>query len=207
MFKREDASREIEILREELSDDYRRTRGSAIAQQLISEQESLVHWARRTETLISEADWQSWVGRLQEIASGQEHLVYLDPTSRRVFKITKPSSYGLGGYAYRYLSYLALSNQIFSDDIRIEAVAQIYDHDNEELFAAIVISQPYIVGERPTEEEIREWFKKYDYEKDGRHIYVNREEGVRVEDAHTGNLIKVEGGELVPIDVLPERIS
>ena len=141
-----------------------------------------------------------------EIASGQEHFVYLDPSSDRVIKITRNCAYGLSGYAHEYLNYLLLSNEIFHDDIRVEGVVQINDVDHDELFAAIVISQPFIQGERPTEEEITIWFQKYNYVAVGKHDFTNREEGIHATDAHTGNLIKVESGELVPIDVLLERI-
>jgi len=117
---RSDAIREIESLQKVLSDVYCRTRSSTIKQQLISEQESLVQWAKDQGKLISEERWQNWVASYDEIASGQEHFVYLDPSSDRVIKITRNCAYGLSGYAHEYLNYLLLSNEIFHDDETLE---------------------------------------------------------------------------------------
>jgi len=199
------AQSEIKSLQERLYDDACRTRGASVQERLVSEQESLVQWAEQHGRLIAEDACRLWLGGIQEIACGQEHAVYLDRSVSRVIKVTIHGSYGLSGYAYRYLEYLYLSNELFGDDIRLGGILPSYDELNEEPYAAIVTSQPFIAGERPTEEEITAWFAQYGYALESRHTYVNHAERVRVSDAHTGNLIRVEDQQLVPIDVLPER--
>lgn len=201
---RSDAQREITSLQERLANVYASTRGATIKEQLIREQESLVSWAEGCGKLLCKDLYREWVGACEAIATGQEHIVYLDPPRNRVVKITKPPGYGVTGESHRYLSFLALSNELFFDDIQIEGVVIIYDEMNEENFAAIIISQPFIYGVRPTEEEIEEWFRQYGFKKIQRHTYFSEAQKIRVEDAHIGNLIKVDGGELIPIDVLPE---
>lgn len=206
--KKSNAQREIKSLKDSLYKDFCRTRGAAIKEQLASEQQSIFQWAKKRGRLLDRALWRKWTSQYSKLAEGQEHIVYLQPNKERVTKITKPPAYGLGGYAYKYLGYLELSNKLFSDDIRLEYAVKLYDDYSEEDFIALIISQPYIYGERPEELEIIKWFEKYGYKATQHpHSFSNELEGVLVDDAHTGNLIKVEGGELVPIDVLPELLT
>lgn len=85
-------------------------------------------------------------------------------------------------------------NQILDDDIRLEGVISTSDG------LSVVISQPYIIGRSPTESEIDEWFKLQGAVRVGKHKwkYPN---GMIVADAHTGNLILMTDGSLVPIDL------
>ena len=93
-----------------------------------------------------------------------------------------------------YVRNLIECNRFFEDDYRLEGVTETQDG------VSLVISQPYVQGHSPTEEEIAEWFTLQGCARRGsyRWEYPN---GSIVGDTHTGNLLKLAEGHLMPIDV------
>lgn len=116
----------------------------------------------------------------------------------RVYKITKnPPRYG-HTHDLNYVQNLIWCNEIFGDDVRIEGVVSRPEG------AALVISQPYIVGRSPTEAEVKQWFEMQGCVQLGPHCW-KFPNGMIVSDAHTGNLILMRDGALVPIDLHIEK--
>jgi hypothetical protein len=97
-----------------------------------------------------------------------------------------------------YVRNLIRCNKVFGDDVRLEGITLTAEG------VSIVISQPFIVGRKPTEPEVTEWFccqgcveiSKYKW---------RYPDGMVVSDAHTGNLIMMRDGTLIPIDLHIEK--
>jgi hypothetical protein len=108
-----------------------------------------------------------------------------------------------------YLERLLLHNQLFGDDIRFEGVAV------EENKTVIITSQPVLIGEPASPEEITEslakiWFKplrNLHLGRPGALAYYRDLDEVAAFDAHPGNFVKDGQGILLPIDLILLRAS
>jgi hypothetical protein len=100
-----------------------------------------------------------------------------------------------GGDLVVYLKNLHWSNVLFEDDIRLHGILETKSG------LAVVTSQPFIKGRAPTSEEIKIWFEEQGFEETKPGIWNHHETGMRITDAHSGNFVVVESGELVPIDL------
>jgi hypothetical protein len=69
---------------------------------------------------------------------------------------------------------------------------------------SVVISQPYVIGKSPSEDEVDEWFRLQGAIRINKHKWRYPNDMV-VFDAHTGNLILRRDGSLVPIDLHVEN--
>ncbi|MEI8342929.1 MAG: hypothetical protein WCH43_15510, partial [Verrucomicrobiota bacterium] len=197
---RRDSQSEIRSLRKRQEDVAARSAGTNEAERFRNESESLVSWAEENGRLIDPEKWADRVGSWEKLVAGLEHFVFRDDDSSRVIKITKPFNYGAHGRSETYLKNLEYNNRLFGDDIRLEGVLNV--GEGRHAFAAIVISQPFIDGTEPTLEEIAAWMDSQGFDVKGGNVFVSRNQRIEVMDAHTGNLIKTAGGELVPIDLL-----
>ncbi|RYD85499.1 MAG: hypothetical protein EOP84_02300 [Verrucomicrobiaceae bacterium] len=202
---RGDPQGEIARLRGKQEHDNGRSAGTSEAQRILHEADSLVTWARENGRLIDTAKWEQHLESWSILASGSEHHVYLDKASGRVVKITQPPSFGAFGRSDSYLRILELNNSVFGDDIRLEGILTL----GEGLHAspAIVTSQPFTQGNSPTLEEIANWMSSLGFEAQGRNVYINRALGIKVMDAHSGNIIKTRTGTLIPIDLLIHELN
>ena len=63
------------------------------------------------------------------------------------------------------------------------------------------ISQPFVKGTVPTPEEVATWFEANGYHSTGHNRWKNAATGTEIANAHIGNLIKSDKGELIPIDL------
>jgi hypothetical protein len=160
--------------------------------------EGLVDWATKTNRLDSNA-----VAPRPADSKGQEHEVWFDDNSKRVLKATYPQSFGniisedgVGAPA-AYLERLALQNEFFGDDVRVERIV------NENGKLRVVTSQPYITGKSATDSEIESYFENIGfkpYSAGGKNFFYNPEHNLLAFDAHRGNLINQDGN-IIPIDV------
>jgi hypothetical protein len=163
-----------------------------------AESESLLHWAEETGRLLSSAELDELIAGFKKLNGGLEHQVFFIKRTGRVFKITKPPYFGHTWELKKYVQNLIWCNRVFADDMRLEGVVTAPDG------VSLVISQPYIIGRSPSEDEVDEWFHLQGAIRVSKHKwrYPN---GMIVGDAHTGNLILRRDGSLVPIDLHVEN--
>jgi hypothetical protein len=171
---------------------------------LFLQQEALASWA--TENGL-------WIERrsigLRSESPGVEHEITFDEARQRFIKITQPGSYGHVGSCrwgklelvqakpLEYLDRLAFSDDLFGDGTTVlGAIAH-------ESGLRIVTAQPLIVGTRPSGEDIISWMHSLGFAAAGQKTYWNAAEGLAIFDAHPGNVLKVPGGRLCPIDIIP----
>ncbi len=84
--------------------------------------------------------------------------------------------------------------------MRLEGVIETNDG------VSLVMSQPYIIGRSPTEEELAGWFELQGCARLGK-LRWKYPDGMVIADAHTGNLILMKDGNLIPIDLHVETLG
>lgn len=170
-----------------------------------AESESLLQWASERGKILSDAQYGDLLGGFVNLASGLEHRVWYSRNQGRAFKITIPPHFGQYADLRIYVQNVIWCNSVFGDYMQLEGVY----HGSEGV--SLVMSQPFIIGRKPSDDEIAAWFisqgcrelSKY------RWIYPN---GTIVADAHTGNLVmmKATNGDdeecLIPIDLHVQKM-
>ncbi|KAB2638881.1 MAG: NAD-dependent DNA ligase LigA [Verrucomicrobia bacterium] len=121
-------------------------------------------------------------------------MLHLASTTR-VLKLTLPPAFGAQSGALAYLTNLAAVNSLLGDDVRFHGVLETATGPS------LVTSQPYIAGTQPTAAEVASWFESNGYHSTGHNRWKNPATGTEIADAHIGNLIKTDDGELIPIDL------
>ena len=159
-----------------------------------AETESLLEWARENDRLITAADLAHITAGLEELEGASEHDVCVDHVAGRVLKWTKPPNFGARGSAVGYLENILACNTLLALDWRFEAVVQADDG------VRILSSQPFIIGENATVEDIDSYFAALGFGKERENTYV-RPDGLKVADARPDNLLRRSDGALIPIDV------
>ncbi|MBN8460837.1 MAG: hypothetical protein J0M04_23660 [Verrucomicrobia bacterium] len=159
-----------------------------------AESESLLQWAEETGRLLSGAELGELIAGFKKLNGGLEHQVFFIKRTGRVFKITKPPHFGHTWYLKDYVQNVIWCNRVFGDDMRLEGVVSAPDG------VSLVISQPYIIGRSPSEDEVDEWFHLQGAIRVGKHKW-RFPNGMIIGDAHIGNLILRRDGSLVPIDL------
>lgn len=157
---------------------------------------SLLAWADEHELVLDSRT--NFLGRLQVLASGGEHIVFDAPSSGRIVKLTKPGFFGAQAEdAGAYLQRMALGNRVFGDDVKFEGIVTL---PGEEAPRA-VISQPFIEGRDATIEEQKDYLMQHGFvEHDGK--FVHPVLGVTVWDTITnGNVIAKPDGTFQAIDL------
>lgn len=165
------------------------------AQRLRAETESLLVWAGEEGRLIDESEIARIAGPVPELEGASEHDVLLDPVAGRVIKLTRPPNFGARGTAIDYLTNIVACRQLFAFDWRFEGILKAADG------LRMVSSQPFILGEKATQQQIGDHFSNLGFSK-GRHehTYCN-EEGITIADARPDNILRDPDGILMPIDV------
>lgn len=177
----------------------------------------LLAWARENDRLIDAADC---VSRAQR--GGEEHRIWPAPDRVRLFKATYPGACGFSVIAaaatggtpdltpalpLEYLERLLLQNQIFGDDLRLEGLVV------EAAGAAIVTSQPILIGQPPEAEEIQDFMRRLWFQplvglhlgNPGALAFYRDLDEVAAFDAHPANLVKDHNGVILPIDLILVR--
>lgn len=188
--------------------------GGAYGAPAPSRQETLLReWAESLGLLLSPDDLPAKV-----IKGGQEHDVYLDETTQRVFKLTRHGVFGFSpgielalvssaddarrfhlweATPLQYLERLRLQNILVPGINRLEGIIDQHGQD-----LVIVTSQPYFEPIHATTAEIDTWFAALGFEKVTDSAYYRREDNLGVFDAHDKNLVHA-AETLVPFDVIP----
>lgn len=170
-----------------------------------AEQRRLLQWAQAHGKL-------GFSGRLPpEFARGGEHRVFYQKRTRRYLKATLPDrqlGYGiaLGSFIHgatpaEYLDRLALQNQVFQDDIRLE---RIVTNQGQPI---IITSQPAIKGIAPTQPVLDELMAGKGYATLAVGAYYDAPTGLLIFDLFPRNAIQVTNGEVYPIDPVIQRIT
>ncbi len=175
--------------------DLGRSDGTDVSQRIRQEAESVVSWARESNRLLDPQRFGRLAARYPQLGGQSEHTVFHIQSRNRVIKFTLPPNFGAQGEAIDYLNNLEAANQVFGDDILLHGVLE------TKRGPALVISQPFVTGAVPTSEEVATWFEANGYQSKGHNRWENDTTGAEIADAHVGNLIKINDGELVPIDL------
>lgn len=184
----------LKSLWQKLEADRAASHGADVSERLRQETQSILEWAANHGRLI-DPDGLFEISREWENLGGQsEHTVFYLSEFDRVIKFTIPPAFGAQG-SVEYLKNIEASNRLFGDSIWFHGVL------DTKQGPAFVISQPYVHGTVPELEEISSWFQNSGYKNVGHNQWLNEETGTRIADAHEGNLIKTESGELIPIDL------
>ncbi len=178
-----------------LLDDFGGSDGANVSERLRQEAESVVSWARQNGRLIDPRRFGKLAARYPQLGGQSEHTVFHLQSRHRVIKCTLPPNFGAQGDALTYLRNLNASNELFGDEITLHGVLE------TNRGPALVTSQPFVPGVAPTIAEVESWFITNGYRSVGHNRWKNDATGTEIADAHIGNLIKTEGGELIPIDL------
>jgi DNA ligase (NAD+) len=181
-------------LREKLQTELSASDGSNLHERIRQEAQSILEWGLEAGRIIDPDRIFELVKEWKELGGQSEHTVFYIKDLDRVVKFTIPPNFGAQG-SIAYLRNITASNYLFADDIRFHGIVQI------EAGPIFVISQPYVHGVEPTIQEVSDWFIANGYRSSGYNRWRDYTSGVEIADAHVGNLIKTEDGELVPIDL------
>ncbi|MFC7335562.1 NAD-dependent DNA ligase LigA [Haloferula chungangensis] len=168
--------------------------GADVEERLRPQAKSILEWGQETGRIASQQKLSELLSDQPDLGGQSEHTVFYLARHRRVVKLTRPPVFGAQG-PVGYLRNILLSNRFFDDDIHLHGILP------TDQGPALIISQPYVHGTRPTETEVANWFLQSGYEECGYLRWRNAATGVEIADAHEGNLIRTEDGELLPIDL------
>jgi hypothetical protein len=141
-----------------------------------------------------------------------EHGVRYDPVSDRYVKFTRADRHqgfgvALGAYVHgaspaEYLDRLALNNEIFHDDVRLEGVL-LRPGDR----VAIVTSQPRIAGVAASVTEIDALMAALAAERLCEGAFLLRDRGILAFDLMPRNVVRSSDGVVYPIDPVIQRVT
>ncbi|MEO7098176.1 MAG: NAD-dependent DNA ligase LigA [Luteolibacter sp.] len=182
-------------LAERLTADLGASDGTDVQKRLRQEAESVVSWAGDSGYLIDPERFREFAAGYPLLGGQSEHVVFHLAKIGRVIKLTIPPAFGAQAGCLAYLENIKASNELFGDAIRFHGVLRTAKG------AALVVSQPFVDGTVPTVQEVASWFEAQGYRSIGHNHWKNNDTGTEIADAHVGNLIKTEDGELIPIDL------
>ncbi len=136
--------------------------------------------------------------------------VIFDEPRQCFIKITLPGFYGntlrvrdwAGVLApatpLEYLERWRLSNELFEDDVRVLGLVSDYAGPR------IAVAHPLVVGSRPEKVEIAEFMRQRGFlPVRDMNIFFDDDRDLLVSDAHAGNFLRNDDGQVFAIDVLP----
>ncbi|MCA1964367.1 MAG: 1,4-alpha-glucan branching protein GlgB [Prosthecobacter sp.] len=146
--------------------------------------------------MIEDFALQGELSKHRELDGGSEHQVFFDSSSGRVLKLTRPPTFGARGDAATYLLNLLAINRQFCDDILLEGIIQ------NQAGVSILTSQPFILGDCATDEQIRHFLATAGFVPDEQpYSYKHPQTGILVADARGANVLADADGGIYPIDL------
>ncbi len=143
-----------------------------------------------------------------------EHEVIFDHQRQVVLKVTLPGMHGntlrfRGGTVglgpatpLEYLDRWALSNELFEDEASVLGLVQ------NKAGVRLAVAQPLVVGQRPEREEISGFMNKLGFARvRDTNLFFDFNRDLLVGDAHPGNFLRNEDGQIFAIDVLPVKAT
>ena len=177
-------------------------------EQSAREQRRLAAWASDAGLLVSRrlAEWNT-LCQTSDVG-GEEHHVFSLKHSGLIQKVTRNGLFGLWielagdqikqrpATPLEYLTRLDHANNLWHDDIRLMKVVR----DAPKIH--LVTTQPSITGSTPSEEEIADCLRSFDFASvPGTRGWYRKSDRLLALDAHCGNFVKTAGGIVVPIDL------
>jgi len=146
--------------------------------------------------------------------SGNEHEVWFVEEHSLYLKATWPDHFGMKvihlpheepkASPIHYLERWDLHNKILGDSV--DFLGAIYTPQG----LRMIISQPAILGEPSTDEQINAFFLQKGWDKieiNSDIAYYDKSEQVLVSDTHKGNIVLVDSGLLIPIDLRVQKLK
>ncbi len=183
-----------ESLYQRLATDLAGSSGKDVCERIRQEAQSILEWGNETGRILAPDELFEIVKSWRELGGQSEHTVFHIEELARVIKFTIPPSLGAQG-SLAYLKNIGACNRLFGDDIRFHGIL------NTEKGPSFLISQPYVDGTEPDAPEVAAWFVNNGFISTGHNRWKHPETGTEIADAHVGNLIKSDDGELIPIDL------
>ena len=163
---------------------------------------ALLQWGVEQDLVHEEKEFGFF--RRKPFVTASEHSVwFIEPN--RWFKVTNPPNtfgiaWGRDGTATptEYLTRIALQNEHFADDIRLECLLNCGQK------MRILTSQRHVEGRASTYEEIQWWFANLGFVRIvyGTSIaWYSMKANLLIADAHEANVIFTSEGKCVPIDL------
>jgi len=185
-----------------------------------SQKPLLKEWA---ESLDLSIDPESILPQL--VRGGQEHDLFENPDTQRIFKVTRKDTFGLEpgidlalvaegedarrlhlweASPYFYLQRLYLQNQLLPELNTLEGII-VQDLEDEIFELAIVTSQPRFDIIPVTESEIDAWFATLGFKRIASASYYRAADNLGIFDAHDKNVLRshLYPDILIPFDVIP----
>jgi hypothetical protein len=141
-----------EGLRERLIAKLRGSHGEDLQERLRQEAESILEWGAEAGRILSPDELLEVVKNWRELGGQSEHTVFYIKALARVVKFTIPPHFGAQG-SIAYLKNIESSNRLFGDDIQFHGILE------TDKGPAFVVSQPYVDGTEPSQEEVNAWFE------------------------------------------------
>jgi hypothetical protein len=138
-------------------------------------------------------------GRLGQNVGRNEHDVFLDSVSGRVFKLTRDDGLSPRQGLLGYLERLGESNRLWADDFRLEGVFV----DVVAGATRLMVSQPLIKGRAATPAEIATYMRAKGYKQYSDCGWWNEGSELLISDAEPVNVLMGCDGMVYPIDVIP----
>lgn len=143
-----------------------------------------------------------------------EHEVIFDEANQHFIKITLPGMYGntlrfrdgavgLGpATPLEYLDRWALSNELFEDEASVLGLVQ------SNAGVRLAVSQPFVFGQRPERDEINDFMMGLGFARvRDTNLFFDFNRDLLVGDAHPGNFLRNDDGQIFAIDVLPVKAT
>ena len=161
---------------------------------------ALAAWAKSASKLIPGDRFQ------EPTALGAEHRVFHDQPTGCAMKVTNLGKCGMHyesgepvpATPLEYLTRWHLQNEIFGDTAEFEGVME------TPMGWSLVMSQRWVTGDVPTENDVSEMMKGLGFETTAlAESFYRAEDDIAVMDCHDGNFVKLDDGMVLPIDVIP----
>src|SRR5580658_3607979 len=181
--------------------------GKAGGRSFATERNCLIEWFKNRGAVLN----PDILNKFGPVSMGSEHAVYFDREGLRAIKCTRPNGFGHSVYAIgshatplEYLRRLGYHNHFFGDDIHLLG-CMISDDGAIE----VVSSQPWITAHPTTPDASDSQIASYLAEVRFRRsqlfeapVFYNSRLNIVIGDAHGGNVLVSETGDVIPIDLV-----
>lgn len=175
------------------------------ASEIARGESEILDWAKQNNRIIPDSEVQKFSENSKYKGGGSEHSAWKvsdDQGNNFIIRATKDGTYGFDGRTpLQYLKRMADVSQE-APDARVDFLGVSQQSDGKPV---IWTRQPFVEGDHPSNRELEDkliksgWQPRVDQE--GGRIWVNKDTGIAMHDAHSGNFIVRPDGKLLPIDV------
>ncbi len=165
--------------------------------------EGLLAWAKAQSRLLTYQNLNALVSA--KLERGSEHIPWMSKDGKNVIKITDAGEFGHAQTPVGYLRNLALSNRVFGTGRRLLGIIEDGKAVTGETGIHIVTQEPFISGTIPRPSEVEAFMKSEGFGRRTSGEWFRDADGVSVSDTAVENFVKLESGQLVPIDVQVEQ--